>query len=92
MHVNGNDTNVRESFYYLGILFNFNSSFDAKKKLVEQAHKALYSVYYVYKIRNMNILIDLQLKIFDTLVSPILLYSCEVIGFDKNENIEKVHL
>jgi hypothetical protein len=36
--------------------------------------------------------LDLQLKIFDTLVSPILLYACEVIGFDKNDNIEKVHL
>ena len=35
---------------------------------------------------------DLQLKIFDTLVSPILLYACEVIGFDKNDNIEEVHL
>jgi len=29
---------------------------------------------------------------FDTLVSPILLYACEVIEFDKNDNIEKVHL
>jgi hypothetical protein len=36
--------------------------------------------------------LDLQLKIFDTLVSPILLYACEVIVFDKNDNIEKVHL
>jgi hypothetical protein len=36
--------------------------------------------------------LNLQLKIFDTLVSPILLYACEVIGFDKNDNIEKVHL
>lgn len=32
------------------------------------------------------------MKIFDTLVSPILLYACEVIGFEKNDNIEKVHL
>jgi len=32
------------------------------------------------------------LKIFDTLVSPILLYGCEVIGFEKNDNIEKVNL
>jgi hypothetical protein len=31
-------------------------------------------------------------KIVDTLVSPVLLYACEVIGFDKNDNIEKVHL
>ena len=63
---------------------------NAKNKLVEQAQKALYSVY--YKISNIKIPLDLQLKIVDTLVSPILLYACEVIVFDKNDNIEKVHL
>jgi hypothetical protein len=36
--------------------------------------------------------LNLQLKIVDALVSPILLYACEVIKFDKNDNIEKVHL
>ena len=57
---------------------------------MEQAQKALYSVY--YKIRNIKIPLDLQLKIVDTLVSSILLFACEVIAFDKNDNIEKVHL
>ena len=66
-----------------GNTFHFNNNFvNAKKKLVEQAQKALYSVY--YKIRNIKIP-----KNFDTLVSPVLLYACEVIGFDKNDNIEK---
>ena len=32
------------------------------------------------------------MKLFDTLVTPILLYGCEVTGFEKNDNIEKVHL
>ena len=36
--------------------------------------------------------IDLQLKLFDTLVSPILLYASEVTGFEKNDHVEKVHL
>lgn len=31
--------------------------------------------------------IDIQLKMFDTMVSPILLYGCEVCGF---ENISAV--
>ena len=70
--------NICESYNYLGILFNFNNNFlNAKKKLVEQAQKALYSVY--YKIRNKKMPLDLQLKIVDTLVSSILLYACEVI-------------
>ena len=82
------ELDICESYNYLWILFNFNNNFlNAKKKLVEQAQKALYSVY--YKIRNITIPLDLQLKIVDTLVSSILLYTCKVIEFDRNDNIEK---
>ena len=35
---------------------------------------------------------DLQLKFFDSLVTPILLYSTEVWGFENKGNIEKMHL
>jgi hypothetical protein len=35
---------------------------------------------------------DNLLDDIDALVSPILLYACEVIEFDKNDNIENVHL
>jgi hypothetical protein len=46
----------------------------------------------LHVLRNIKIPIDLQLKIFDALVAPILLYGSEVLGFEKNDNIEKVHL
>ena len=36
--------------------------------------------------------VDLQLKLFDFLVSPILLYASEVWGFENKASIEKVHL
>jgi hypothetical protein len=52
--------------------------------------KSVICVY--YKIRNLQLPIDLQLKIFDSLVAPILLYGIEVWGVGKNDNIEKVHL
>jgi hypothetical protein len=59
--------------------FQYCRSFvHTKKKLVEQAQKALYAVY--YKIRNLQLPIDLQLKIFHSLVAPILLYGSEVWG------------
>jgi hypothetical protein len=61
-----------------------------KKKLVEQSQNALYAVY--YKIINLRLPIDLQLKILDALVAPILLYGCEILGIGNNDNIEKVHL
>jgi hypothetical protein len=76
---------------YLGVICYYNGSFvHAKKKLVEQAQKALYAVY--YKIRNLQLPIYLQLKIVDSLVAPILLYGSEDWGVGKNDNIEKVHL
>jgi hypothetical protein len=85
------ELDICESYNYLGILFNFNNNFlNAKKKLVEQAQKDLYSVY--YKKRNIKNTLDLQLKIVDTFGSSILLYTCTVIEFDQNDNIEKVHL
>jgi hypothetical protein len=75
----------------LGVLFQYTGSVKiAKNKLVEQSQKALYAVY--YKIRNLRLPIDLQLKIFDSLVEPILLYESEILGIGKNDNIEKVHL
>jgi hypothetical protein len=73
------------------VLFSCNGNItNAKNRLIVQSQKALYSVY--YKIRNIKIPIDLQLKIFDALVAQILLYGSEVLGFEKNDNIEKVHL
>jgi hypothetical protein len=47
---------------------------------VQQAQKAIYSVY--RKVRNLCIPVDLQLKLFDSIVLPILTYSCEVWGFE----------
>ena len=72
------------------MLFNYTGNItNAKNRLIVQSQKALYSVYYT--IRNIKIPIDLQLKIFDALVAQILLYGSEVLGFEKNDNIEKVH-
>jgi len=82
---------VCEDISYLGITFNYNGSFiKAKNKLVQQAQKASYSVY--RKVRNLCIPVDLQLKLFDSIVLPILTYSCEVWGFENCAEIEQVHL
>lgn len=89
--INNQPIDVKDSYTYLGIIFNYNGSFcNARKKLIEQAQKSLYALY--RKIKNLNIPIDLQLKLFDSLVVPILLYGCEIWGFENKEIIEKIHL
>jgi hypothetical protein len=59
-------------------------------QVLEFSNKALYALY--YKLRNLTILIDLQLKLFDSLIAPILVYSCEIWGFENKQGIEKLHL
>ena len=55
--------NIVDSYTYLGVVFNYNGNYcTAKKRLIDQVNKALYALY--YKLRNLAIPIDLQLKLF----------------------------
>ena len=68
-----------DDFSYLGVKFNFNGKFSKTKKfLTDQARKAMFSV--MTKIKKMCLPIDIQLQLFDSMISPILLYGCEVWG------------
>ena len=50
-------------------------------------------LYIVYrKLRNISIPIDLQFKLFDTLILPILIYGCEIWGYENTKQLEKLHL
>ncbi|OWF41333.1 RNA-directed DNA polymerase from mobile element jockey [Mizuhopecten yessoensis] len=89
--LNEENIEVQNSYSYLGILFDSNGTFSrAKTKITEQAKKALYALN--KKIRNIPLSVDLQLKLFDSLVSPILLYACEILGFKNTTTIERMHL
>ena len=80
-----------ESFKYLGVLFKSNGKFHlARKALFEQASKAMFSV--LTKTRTYNLNVDVQLKLFDTLVLPVLLYGCEIWGSGNIDLCEKLHL
>jgi hypothetical protein len=71
--LNGENLDVIDPYIYLGITFKYNGSFlDARKRLVEHDQKSLFAIH--KKIRNQNIPIDLQLKLFDSLVELIILY------------------
>lgn len=72
-----------EEFSYLGVVFNYNGKFTkAKSRLVEQARKGMFAV----------INISLQLHLFDTMITPILLYGSEVWGFENLNIIESFYL
>ena len=78
-----------EGYKYLGVMFSKTRSFKlAKTHLVEQARKALFSLY--QKICNLDLPIDCQIKLFDNTVLPILTYACEVWGFGDLSKIDKV--
>ena len=82
---------IVDPYTFLVVVFNHSGNYcTAKKRLIDQANKALYALY--YKLRNLTIPIDLQLKLFDSLIAPILVYSCEIWGFENKQGIEKLHL
>ena len=79
-----------DDYIYLGICFNWNGSFvKAKKLLHDKASKAMYSL--IQKGRRLNLPTDIMLKLFDSCVEPILLYGCEVWGYENVDILEKVH-
>ena len=81
----GKHIEVVDTHSYLCLIFKCNGIFlEAKRKLVNQAQKGLYSLY--TNIRNQAIPTDLQLKLFDAMVEPILLYGCEIWGVRKLES------
>jgi hypothetical protein len=46
----------------------------------------MYSI--LKKCRNLNLPVDIQLELFDTMVLPVVIYGCEVWGFKKNNILE----
>ena len=43
------------------------------------------------KIKNLNLPVDLQLKLFDQTILPIITYSCAVFGFENCANLKLIH-
>ena len=81
---------IVDAFKYLGVLLAKTCSFlQTKKHAADQARKALFGLY--QKIRNLELPIDCQLKLFDGMILSILTYGCEVWGFGDLSIIEKVH-
>ena len=75
----GNDVLDRaDSYSYLGILFNSDGKFNnAKCDLFARGNRVIFSL--IPKYRQLNLPIDVQLELFDTLVVPTILYGCKIL-------------
>jgi hypothetical protein len=72
---------IVDSYSYLGLIFKNNVNFNENRtKLAHQAQRSLFSIY--NSIRNKYIPVDLQLKLFDAMVEPILAYGSEIWGYE----------
>lgn len=82
---------VTDDYNYLGVIFNYNGKFHKTRKFVfDKANRAMFAL--LSKSRALNLPIDIQLQLFDSLVVPILIYGCEVWSHENCDLIEKLHL
>ena len=88
--INGKELDIVENYKYLGVLFSQPGSFlSARKHIAQQAKKAMILLF--TRINNLDLPIDLQLKLFDNTILPILTYACEIWGYENLDMIEKIH-
>ena len=85
--LNGEKVELVDSYVYLGTTIQANGRFsEAMQKQINQAHRALFVI--KSKKETFNLPIDIVLDLFDKMILPILLYGCEIWGFEKLDKIE----
>ena len=74
----------------MGVVFSYNGSFrKAQKKQILQARRAMYAV--LNKARILRLPFDIIIELFDRCVVPILLYGCEIWGYENINELDKFH-
>ena len=82
-YIYNNPVEICKQFCYLGINITSTGSFHvASENLYRKALKALYSIYSSINLYTGDGTISLYLKLFNTLVKPIVTYASEVWGYD----------
>lgn len=93
VHIKYNGTLLKQvrTFTYLGINLSANGCFyQTQKALANQAIRALLSLNTLFE--NVRLNVSDKLRLFNSMVSPILFYGSEVWGFHCSPDIEKVYL
>ena len=82
---------IVNDFIYLGVKFSKNGRFiKAMKRNVDKARKAFYLL--LRRCKENMLPIDCQIELFTKCIEPILLYGCEVWGYEDSSVIEKFRL
>lgn len=85
-----NNIEIVKSYKYLGVVMSNNGSFlNARKCVYEKANKSMHLLY--KRINNLNLPLDLQLKLFDNTILPIITYGCEIWGYENLQLFERIH-
>ncbi|KAH3788003.1 hypothetical protein DPMN_166131 [Dreissena polymorpha] len=88
---NGENIEVVSDFNYLGKVFNYTGKFILNQEhLVGKALKAMNVL--LCKCKEFDLRPKTMCQLFDAFVSSILNYSCEVWGYTKSKELERVHL
>ena len=79
------------SFTYLGFLLYYNGKFNVtQKQLADQGRKVTFFLQRVTRDHDFNVITLLQL--FDTYIGSVLNYACEVWGFHKAPDVERIKI
>ena len=90
-YLNNSKLCVVFSYTYLGVSINYNGRFKiAQKDLYDKASRAMFGL--IAKCRKLKLPIDISMKLFNSVVKPIMLYGCEVWGYSNNDLSEKLQL
>ena len=88
---NNEEIDIVDNFNYLGVVFNYTGTFVLnQEKLAGKGLKALNVL--VYNTKNLNLKPSVICQLFDAFVTATLNYGCELWGFGRSKEIERIHL
>ena len=90
-YFDGNLLQTVGDFNYIGTCFNYTGSFTLNQELL--AGKGLKAMnYLLYNLRKYPYNPKVCCRLFDSFINPVLSYACEIWGFSKSKEIERIHL
>ena len=91
MNIGDHLISFESEYTYLGICFPCNGNFGKSIcALKNQASRAMFAL--LNKARKLGLDIDVQMQLFDSLVTPIVTYGCDIWGFKSIAVLEKLQL